>query len=191
MLYFIRHGQTNHNLNKLLAGTCDIPLNEEGLRQAKVSAEEASKLKIDLIMCSPLIRAKQTCEEINKYHNVKVIIKNELIERNFGIYESKTYSSIDGDRCWNYHDHFYDREIEPLECVFKRVNNVIEEIKNKYKGKNILIVAHNDIGRAIHCYFNGIPKDGNVRSIDMGNAQILGYEWRNENDKNDMGKSKK
>lgn len=35
MLYFVRHGKTNHNVNQLLAGRCDIPLNEEGLNQAK------------------------------------------------------------------------------------------------------------------------------------------------------------
>ena len=78
MLYFTRHGQTNHNANKLLAGHYDIPLNEEGLKQAKQAGINAKDIEIDLIYCSPLIRAKQTCNEINKYHNAEVIIKEEL-----------------------------------------------------------------------------------------------------------------
>lgn len=183
MLYFVRHGQTNHNLNKLLAGRCDVELNENGVEQARLSAEQAKELKIDLIYCSPLIRAKQTCNEINKHHNVKVIIKDELIERDFGKYESQPYSSIDGDMCWNYYLNTYDNEIEPLKCVFERVYNLLDEIKKEYKSKNILIVAHNDIGRAVYCYFNGVPSKGNVRDIGVGNAQILKYEWGNANDK--------
>lgn len=172
MLYFVRHGQTNHNLNKLLAGHCDVELNDTGLKQAKLAAENASNLKIDLIYCSPLIRAKQTCNEINKFHNCDVLIRNELIERSFGKYESCEYGCIDGEKCWNYYDETYDDEIEPLRDVFKRVSDFLDSIKEEYSDKNILIVAHNDIGRAIYCYFNGVPKDGNVREINSSNAQI-------------------
>ena len=176
MLYFIRHGKTNHNVNKLLAGHCDIPLNEEGLNQAKQAGVNGKDLKIDLIYCSPLIRAKQTCDEINEYHNTRVIIKEELIERDFGKYESKEYLLIDGEKCWNYYDNTYDNEIEPLKDVFKRVYTFLNQIKKEYENKNILIVAHNDIGRAIYCYFNGIPKDGNLRDLNMSNAEIFSFE---------------
>lgn len=188
MLYFVRHGQTNHNLNKLLAGHCDIELNENGLKQAGEAAENSKNLKLDLIYCSPLIRAKQTCNKINEFHNCEVIVRDELIERSFGKYESCEYGCIDGIKAWNYYDNAYDNDIEPLRDVFKRVFIFLEEIKEEYKSKNILIVAHNDIGRAIYCYFNGIPKDGNVRDINMSNATIVGYDWRNVNDKKSVGK---
>lgn len=176
MLYFVRHGQTNHNLNKLLAGRCDIELNETGLKQTENSAFSLKKLKIDIIYCSPLTRAKQTCLEINKYHNVDVVFKDELLERDFGKYESCSYSSIDGEKCWNYYDNTYDNEIETLKNVFKRVNSFLETIKEEYKNKNVLIVAHNDIARAIYCYFNGIPSDGDVRNINASNAKIIEYK---------------
>ena len=188
MLYFVRHGQTNHNLNKLLAGRCDVQLNEKGIEQAKESACKSKAIKIDRIYCSPLTRAKQTCMIINKEHNVDVLIRDELIERDFGNYESKDYSSIDGEKCWNYNLDTYDNEIEPLRAVFKRVYSFLDEIKDEYKKKNILIVAHNDIGRAIYCYFNGIPKDGNLRDINMANADIVKCEWRNVNDRENMAK---
>ena len=177
MLYFVRHGQTDYNLNKLLAGSTNIKLNHEGIKQAKETALKTRNIKIDKIYCSPLIRAKQTCEEINKYHNVEVLVEEKLIERNFGKYEGKPYSSIDGEKCWNYYDDTYLDEIESLEEVFSRVHSFLEKIKEEIKSKNILIVAHNDIGRAIYCYFNGLPKDGNVRDINMGNACFTNYEW--------------
>ena len=175
MLYFVRHGQTNHNSNKLLAGHCDIELNETGLKQADEAAVNSKDLKIDLIYCSPLIRARQTCDAINKYHGCDVIVKEDLIERSFGKYESCSYGCVDGEKCWNYYDETYDDEVEPLRDVFKRVSEFLDSIKEEYKNKNVLIVAHNDIGRAIYCYFNGIPKDGNVRDINSSNAEITEY----------------
>lgn len=179
MLYFVRHGQTNHNLNKLLAGHCDIELNETGIQQAYEAKEQSSNLNIDLIYCSPLTRARQTCTIINECHNAKVIFKDVLIERNFGKYESKDYSKIDGEKCWNYFDTTYDKKIESLKEVFGRVYKFLDEIKEEYKYKNILIVAHNDIGRAIYCYFNGLPSDGNVRNINFKNSEIVSYDYKN------------
>jgi len=175
MLYFVRHGQTNHNVNKLLAGRCDIPLNEKGIEQANEITIKTKNIKLDIIFCSPLIRAKQTCDIINKEHNAEVIVRDELIERDFGIYESKEYSCIESDKAWNYYDDTYDKEMEPLKEVFKRVNKLLEEIKEGYKGKNILIVAHNDIGRAIHCCFNGIPENGELLDISFSNADIVEF----------------
>ena len=179
MLYFVRHGQTNHNLNKLLAGRCDVELNETGMKQASDISLKCREMQIDLIYCSPLIRAKQTCKEINKFHNCKVVFDDALLERDFGKYESCAYSSVDGKKCWNYYLNTYDEEIEPLREVFKRVYSFLDKIKENFKNKNILIVAHNDIGRAIYCYFNGIPKDGDLLSLNTGNANIMSYECEN------------
>lgn len=184
MLYFVRHGQTNHNVNKLLAGRCDIPLNDEGVMQARDSALNFKDIKIDLIFCSPLIRAKQTCKEINKYHEVEVIIDDRLMERDFGVYESKPYECVDGKKCWNYYCDMYDKEIEPLKDVFTRVDSLVNDIKKEYFGKNILIVAHNDIGRALYCHFNGVPQNGDLLSLTFTNADIIKYEWGNLDDKN-------
>ena len=80
MLYFIRHGQTQHNVDGVLTGRLDIPLNENGLKQVEKEAIESKKINIDIIFCSPLLRTKQTCEAINKYHNSPVIITEEIIE---------------------------------------------------------------------------------------------------------------
>lgn len=68
MIYFVRHGQTEYNLNKIYAGQQDIPLNATGIDQAKQTALTLKDIKFDLCFCSPLQRAKQTCSEILKYH---------------------------------------------------------------------------------------------------------------------------
>ena len=177
MLYFIRHGQTDYNLNKKLAGRVNIPLNEKGQLQAKEIASSIKDTNIDIIFCSPLIRAKQTCSIVNESKNIEVIIEDKLVERDFGKYEGKNYSKIDGEKCWNYFDNTYDKKIESLKDVFGRVYNFLDMIKREHKDKSVLIVAHNDIGRAIHCYFYGLPIDGNVKNINFSNGKIYKYEW--------------
>ena len=61
--------------------------------------------------------------------------------------------------------------------LFGRIYAFLDKIKKEYKGKNILIVAHNGVGRAIYCYFNGIPDSGDLLSFDMPNAKIISYNF--------------
>lgn len=177
MLYFIRHGQTKHNVEHILTGRLDIPLNEEGVKQVEQAGIESKDLHFDVIFCSPLNRAKQTCDAINKYHNAPVIISEELIERTYGKYENKKFSSIDREKCWNYFLDIDKKGIETPKSIFGRVYAFLDKIKEEYKDKDVLIVAHNGIGRAIYCYFNGIPRDGNLLSFEMPNAKIISYKF--------------
>ena len=57
MIYFVRHGETEYNVLNLMQGHKDIPLNENGIHQAKIARDELKDLKIDEIYSSPLIRA--------------------------------------------------------------------------------------------------------------------------------------
>jgi broad specificity phosphatase PhoE len=66
MIYFVRHGETEYNVLNLMQGHMDIPLNENGINQAKIAREELKDLKIDEIYSSPLIRAYKTAEIIKK-----------------------------------------------------------------------------------------------------------------------------
>jgi len=59
-LYVVRHGQTDWNINGKIQGQKDIELNDTGILQARSLKEEFNKLDVDLIMCSPLKRAKRT-----------------------------------------------------------------------------------------------------------------------------------
>lgn len=54
----------------------------------------------------------------------------------------------------------------------------MDEIKEKYKNKNILIVAHAGISVAVECYFNGIPKDDKLVEIRLKNCEYRKYEMK-------------
>ena len=177
MLYFIRHGQTEENVKNILTGRRDIPLNETGVKQVEDEGVNCKDLNIDIIFCSPLYRARQTCDAINKYHNAEVVVTDEVIERTYGKYEGKLASSIDREKSWNYFEDYNKKGIETPRMLFGRIYAFLDKIKEEYKDKDVLIVAHNGVGRAIYCYFNGIPEGGNLLSFNMPNAKVISYKF--------------
>lgn len=100
MLYVVRHGQTDWNKRKVMQGQTDIPLNEEGIKQAKLLREKLKDITFDAIFCSPLIRAKQTCEIIAGVCNATY--DKRIIERNYGEFENREKKSFDYNEFWSY-----------------------------------------------------------------------------------------
>ncbi len=160
-----RHGQTAWNATGRLQGKSDIELNNVGRKQA----EEAGKLilneHIDLIIASPLKRAKETAQIINKNFNVTIIEDERLMERDYGQNEGLTKAERkklkkkhpEVDEIWNYNKNVAVYDIETMQHLCNRVYEFLDEITEKYKDKNILIVTHNGVYRCIKCYFTKFP----------------------------------
>ena len=175
-IIIVRHGQTEWNFQKKLMGRRDIPLNKKGLEQANDTREKLSSEKIDLIICSPLKRAKETAEIINKNRNIPIIYDERIIERNFGEFEGKEAKCIDMHSYWDFYKNNKYENSENIKDFFKRVYDFLDDIQSKYKGKNILIVAHGGISVPIACYFNkNIPK-GSLSDLILENCQVLSYD---------------
>ena len=90
IVYLMRHGQTDWNKEYRLQGATDIPLNEEGRRQAKEAAEKMRDIPFECVYSSPLIRAKETAQIISAFHDIPTVVDDRLKEMSFGIYEGTT-----------------------------------------------------------------------------------------------------
>ena len=174
-LYIVRHGQTDGNVNKIMDGIRDIDLNDNGIEQAKVTRDNLKDINFDLIICSPLTRTKHTMEIIN-INNNPVVFDERIMERDCGEFTGKTFDSLDRDLYWNYYDKTIYEKAETIEHLFNRVYKFIDESKDKYKDKTILLVTHEGITKVINCYFNGIPADGNLQTLGLKNCEIKIYE---------------
>ena len=88
--YYVRHGQTVWNVENKICGATDIPLTPLGYEQARELGEEILRqgLKIDKILYSPLIRAKETARQISEAAGIPMKEEIRLKEQNFGMYES-------------------------------------------------------------------------------------------------------
>ena len=184
MIYYVRHGQTDYNLNKIYAGQQDIPLNKTGIEQAKQTALQLKDVKFDVCFCSPLIRAQQTCHEILKYHkNLTPIIDERLKERYYGKLENQKVGLIKFNR-WKIgadDEQTKDLKIEMIMDVYNRVSQFFDEILKNNENKNILVVAHSGIGRIGSAYFNGFPPENDFSTIKIPNAGVVIFD-KNQKD---------
>ena len=179
MIYFVRHGATDWNENKnskgekdpKCQGRADLELNSKGIEQAKNAALILEGKYFHRVICSPLKRAKQTCEIIYK-GDAKVEYDNRLIERDFGEFEGFTRNEFDFEGFWNANTKQEFEKAESIEDVKNRVFEILEELK-KNKDKDVLVVSHGGVGCVMMTYFKGVPKNGNYLSFEIPNGEPL------------------
>lgn len=172
-----RHGQTEWNVLGKVQGLADIELNEKGIEQAKETSKILKNEKIDLIICSPLIRARQTAEIINQGRNIPIIYDEGIIERNFGEFEGINKKEFDFVGFWSYRQNKKYKKAENIKDFFNRVYGFLDKIKTEYANKRILIVAHGGISIPVNCYFNGIPEDDNLLKLVLENCETAKYKY--------------
>ena len=174
-LYVVRHGQTIHNQLGLVQGDTESDLSEKGIEDAKALRELVSSLDIDVVISSPLRRAMDTARIItdNKY---EIIEDKRLIERNYGLGEGKPVDEELTIKYWDFKLNTDINEVEKVQDLMFRIVEFIEDIRNKYDDKNVLVVAHSAILRAIHYAINGIPEDGDMLKIEIPNLRIIEYD---------------
>ena len=83
-LVLVRHGQTDWNKEYRVQGHGGLPLNEIGLAQAEAIAQMLQNEPVEAIYSSPLERAFQTAEAINRFHNIDIKINDNLKELDVG-----------------------------------------------------------------------------------------------------------
>ena len=175
-LYVIRHGQTNCNVERKYNCRYDEDINEVGIEQAKEASKKVEKLDIDLIICSPLKRTRHTMELIN-VNNIPVIYDDRLMERDGGKLTLTVLDEYYTNEYYNYYSTNIVEGLETLPELFKRVHSFLDEIKEKYKDKNILLVTHGAVSRTIQFYFEEMPSDGMLLKVSgQKNCEIKEYE---------------
>lgn len=161
-MLIMRHGETDWNIQSRMQGTTDIELNANGIKQATIAAEELKNREIDIIISSPLKRAKKTAEIVSNIIKVPYVCDNSLVERGFGDYEGTDPKKADYELFWNYNSNYSEKHVEPIKDFYERVDSGLKKIEENYIGKNILLVTHGGTSRGIFCHFYGIPKDGDM-----------------------------
>ena len=181
VIYVTRHGETDYNLQNRYAGSTDIALNSKGIQQAKDLADKLAVLKFDIIISSPLSRAKQTAEIINKSFDVPIVIMDEFSEINVGVYEGLTREEAQT----KYPETWARLAGRPLddapaggETVMQfdaRIAAGLEKLKIEYSENRLLLVCHGFTARAINRRLTGLSfKD--IDTFTLGNCEIVEYK---------------
>ena len=150
----IRHGETEWNILGKFQGGTDIPLSQEGIRQAHMLKNRLNG-DFDYVYASPLKRAYETAQTICEGTDKTITIAEGIREINFGKWEGLTLKGI----AEKYPDVFNSWRTDKEEGKFCggdmstlnasiRAKNCIMEIVKEPKGKKIAIVAHGGIIKA-------------------------------------------
>ncbi|KKI93196.1 phosphatase [Bacillus sp. SA1-12] len=172
----IRHGETDWNAIGKLQGRTDIPLNETGIFQAEECAEFVKDFQWDVIVTSPLKRAKQTAEIIQRKIDIPLIEMEEFVEKGFGKVEGLTLQ----ERVAAYPDGNYPDEESDL-SITARVMAGIQKINEAYKDKKVLLVAHGVvINMILDSLSNGEISSAKTRLINacISNISFQEEKWK-------------
>lgn len=189
-LILVRHGESLWNAKGVWTGLTDISLSNKGIEEAKLSGNALKNSKIDLAYSSPLIRAKQSLDEIKSalgLSKLPTIENKALNERDYGDLTGKNKWEIEKEvgrdkfqsirRGWN----MPIKNGETLKDVYNRVVPYYQsEILPKLKeGKNVLIVAHGNSLRALVKYLESISDEG-VEKLEIATGEIYIYKVGND-----------
>jgi uncharacterized phosphatase len=143
LIALIRHGQTDWNLALRMQGRSDIPLNDTGREQARVAAAALAAEPWDVVVSSPLLRARETAEIIASELGVPLGASyDELLEQDFGVAEGTLVADL--ATRWPARD-FAGKE--PDEVVGPRGIRGLERIALDHPGARVLAVAHGTLIR--------------------------------------------
>jgi broad specificity phosphatase PhoE len=173
MIYLIRHGQTAWSESGQHTGLTDIPLTENGKSEAAKLKKRLNSLSFKKVICSPLMRAKETCQICGFLSQAE--INNDALEWNYGKYEGLTTSQIHAhDPDWNVFTKGCPGG-ESLSDVEKRALHLIATVK-KVQG-DVAIFSSGHFLRAFATLWIGLPiQRGTSFFLSTASLSILGYE---------------
>ncbi|WP_235480422.1 histidine phosphatase family protein [Leifsonia sp. Leaf264] len=180
-LVMARHGETAWSRSGQHTGTTDLPLTDAGEEQARTLGRALDGQAFDLVISSPLRRARDTARLAG--YGDQVEIDRDLVEWDYGAYEGVTSEQIVADlgHDWNLWLHGVppgDTPGETAHDVQRRALAVIARCDAVLDaGGDVLLVAHGHMLRAIAAAWLGLrPQDGAVFSLSTGTVSVLAFE---------------
>lgn len=176
-LYFVRHGESIWNVQDKICGQTDSPLTDKGHNQAIETGNKIAELgiKADIILYSPLMRAKDTALHISDITGIPARLDDRLLEQNFGVWEGTSPRNA---------TDFKDAKKQFLcsygtgESMFRlaqRIYNLLDDVTSD-KEHTYILVAHNGIARVVYSYFNDMTNE-EYASYGVPNCSVTEFEF--------------
>jgi broad specificity phosphatase PhoE len=172
-IVLVRHGETEWSRAGKHTGRTDVPLTEQGRREAEAVGAVLRERRFDLVLTSPLARAAETCRLAGLGDVAEP--RDELREWDYGAYEGRKTADIRKERRgWTlWRDGVPDGETAAE--VGARVDRVIDELRAS--DGDAVIFSHGHLLRVLAARWLGLePAAGRLFALDSGTISILGYE---------------
>jgi len=174
-LWLLRHGATEWALNGRHTGSTDIPLVPQGEAEARALAPLLAQQTFDAVYCSPLQRARRTCELAGLGGQAQ--LEPDLREWDYGRYEGITTAEIrQSVPGWTVFSHPCP-DGESLTQVQARCDALIARLVQQHPGGRVALFAHGHILRSLAgCWLGLGVAGGALLVLGTGSFSVLGSE---------------
>lgn len=161
-VYLVRHGVTAATGSRL-GGRTEAALSPEGRRQAAAAADHLRDTRFAAVYSSPLPRTAETAEILAKPHRLKVRPAEGVIEVDYGRWTDRPLKPLYKNKLWPVIQHtpslvtFPDGE--SIRQAQQRAAATVQEIASRHDRRNVVIVSHADVIKAVVAFFVGMPLD--------------------------------
>jgi broad specificity phosphatase PhoE len=181
-IILVRHAETEHNREDTITGQQDIPLSDEGLKQAEKLADRLGNSEFDGFYSSDLKRTFQTLKAVASRHDQEPEGSKLLRERSYGVYEGRhkdkwrdVISGYDGDDRFLAPENGESME-EAAERYLQKFNNILEK---HAEDARVLVGVHGVATRAL--LLKLFDLNGRYyRNFEISNTGILELEYGRE-----------
>jgi len=190
--WFIRHGETEWNLQRRLQGWQDTPLNPLGITQAaQVGARlqaEARQTPFAALYSSDLQRAQHTAQPASERLGLRIRLEPGLRERGFGVLEGLNYDHLEAEApeaaaAWKSRDPLRALEGgESLGQFHARVVAAVDDIAPRHAGERVLAFTHGGVLDIIYRHAQGIslnePRRAAMLNASINRVGVENGRWR-------------
>jgi ribonuclease H / adenosylcobalamin/alpha-ribazole phosphatase len=178
----LRHGQTALSVERRFAGRGDVPLTEIGLRQAAAAAARlAARGAIDLVISSPLSRARHTAEAVAEATGAGLLVDEDLAETDFGDWEGLTFAEVmtrwpDEMAAWTASADVAPPGGESLSAAARRALGSLDRLLAEHPLETMVVVSHVTPIKTIICRALLAPPAALFR-IHLDVASLSEADW--------------
>jgi len=180
-VYMVRHGETILTPDRKFSGIGKLnpPLTDDGRIQAQKVAAEIAKIKPDVLIASPLLRTKETAEEISKLTGLEPIYDEIWYECSFGEWDGLSVDEVKAKwpeeyLAWISSSAFTPPGGESYDDLAARIEPGFDALAEKYPHKKVVVVTHNGVIKQLA----SIVLEGNPNSlfhIDISPCSISSF----------------
>ena len=181
-LLFIRHGETDWNRRQCFQGQIDVPLNGNGLEQARRLGARLASEPHDLLFSSDLSRAQQTAAPVATAWGLQPVLVPGLREQKFGEWEGLDFPTIQQRYAhlwplWLEQDaDFAVPGGESLNQFHARVLGAVKALASQHVGQRLAVVTHGGVLDMLWRTANGLPLTG-LRACPIPNTALNRLRW--------------
>ena len=181
-LLFIRHGETDSNRRQRFQGQIDVPLNGNGLEQARRLGARLASEPHDLLFSSDLSRAQQTAAPVAAAWGLQPVLVPGLREQKFGEWEGLDFPTIQQRYAhlwplWLEQDaDFAVPGGESLNQFHARVLGAVQALASQHVGRRLAVVTHGGVLDMLWRTANGLPLTG-LRECPIPNTGLNRLRW--------------